>query len=460
MKPSWLGRSISHRVTAILAVITLLGAVLTTLAVSRVVEHEMDEVLDQGLRESADLIHNIMVRSPSASLIADAQQPRNSYEEHLVWQVVDLDSKAVVSRSSLAPDQPMATGISQDLFDVDSQRPGEHWRVITLPLETAVTATETVVDRPSARLMLLVAQSHDERVEARTEATQFAGLTSLLSALFTVALMFALVRLELQRLNRLSQALASYDPMDSGAHLPKPDRQELATITQAIEQLGRRLAQRVVSEQAFTAHAAHALRTPLAGLDAQLALAQRQATDDESRARLTAARSATKRLTAVMQALLAMFRTGIEPKRTLTDLAQLLPGMAPPGLQVQVEGPSVDVDPDLMAAVFMNLLDNAQRHGASRVQVQAQAQAAQWVVEVTDNGLGCDAETVRRLQAALDSQAYGADRAIKGLGLVLADLVMRGHGGRVRLSPEGDQRPAPAESVGFSLAMEWPRAVD
>ncbi|MBK9362956.1 MAG: hypothetical protein IPM99_18555 [Rubrivivax sp.] len=45
----------------------------------------------------------------------------------------------------------------------------------------------------------------------------------------------------------------------------------------AIEALGERLARRVANERAFGAHSAHALRTPLAGIDLQLAVAEREA---------------------------------------------------------------------------------------------------------------------------------------------------------------------------------------
>ena len=47
-------------------------------------------------------------------------------------------------------------------------------------------------------------------------------------------------------------------------------------MVNAISGLGDRLASHVAHDDAFAAHAAHALRTPLAGMDAQLAVAIRQ----------------------------------------------------------------------------------------------------------------------------------------------------------------------------------------
>ena len=73
--------------------------------------------------------------------------------------------------------------------------------------------------------------------------------------------------------------------------LPRPLRQELVPMVNAISGLGDRLASHVAHERAFAAHAAHALRTPLAGMDAQLAVAIRQC-DPAVRGRLEQTREA------------------------------------------------------------------------------------------------------------------------------------------------------------------------
>ncbi len=449
-------QSISQRITLILALVTLLGAVVTTLVISRVVDHEMNEVLDQGLRESADLMHNIMMRAPSASLIADAAGPRNSYEEHLVWQVIDRETRTVVSRSSLAPTEPMHTQLEADLFDLSRAASAGPWRVITLPFGTGTTTNAEAAEQGRS-LLLLVAQSYDERMEAQAEAAQFAALAGLSGAVLTTLLMYLLIRLELRRIQQLSQAVASHEPMRPGARLPTVDRQELESIVEAVEGLGQRLAKRVISERAFTAHAAHALRTPLAGMDVQLTMAARQAPDDATRIRLEQALAATRRLSRVVQALLAMFRTGLDPKPTRTDLSKLLQSLSFPGLDVVVSGPPVEIDADLLAAVMMNLLDNAQRHGASRVEITSFALPDSFEITVADNGGGCFAEKITYIQAALDRQDYKSGSALTGLGLILADLVLRAHGGRVHLLLPHERHGGNAAASGFSLRMAWPK---
>src|SRR5512134_193270 len=84
------------------------------------------------------------------------------------------------------------------------------------------------------------------------------------------------VRRELQPLQTLSERLRMHDPLARSPLLGAAERAELAPVHAAIDALGQRLADRVAQERAFATHAAHALRTPLAGMDAQLAVALRE----------------------------------------------------------------------------------------------------------------------------------------------------------------------------------------
>lgn len=435
--------SISHRITAILAAVCILGAGLTTISISYVVDHEMDELLDQGLRESADLIHNVISRAPTLNGISREVTVQNEYEEHLIWQLIDLSAVKVVAKSSHASNQPMVTAYQADLFDLDSKASGAHWRVITLPAKL------------DGQYLLVVAQSHEERAEARAEATQYAALMTLLSALLTTALMYYLIRRELRRLHTVSESVSRYDPLVPGAHVGDVDRQELQPIVEAVEGLGQRLASRVVSERAFTSHAAHALRTPLSGLEVQLAIALRESSEDPVRNRLTMARTAVSRLSSVVHALLAMFRSGMEPHIDEANLSELIASVSLPDLGVSISGETVvRLDADLFAAVLMNLFDNAKRHGATSVVIESRQVGGDYEIRVTDNGNGCPSERVVRMQEALDRQDYQTGSGLTGLGLILADLILRAHKGRVLLEP----RSGSVESTrGFGIRMRWPR---
>jgi signal transduction histidine kinase len=233
----------------------------------------------------------------------------------------------------------------------------------------------------------------------------------------------------------LSDAVERYQPLAPTAPLPPANRTELEPLRDAIEQLGQRLSQAVLSERAFSAHAAHALRTPLAGLSAQLATAQKTAAP-ELQPRLQRARDAADRLSRVVAALLALFRTGGEPQRHRVPLADLVQQLPVQGLSLDVEGRDdliAHIDPDLVAGALMNLLDNSVRHGAQHTKLSWATPAPdQLVIALTDDGPGVSTQDVDRLNQALQQQHYEQNM---GLGLMLADRVGRAHQGHLRILP-------------------------
>jgi signal transduction histidine kinase len=240
-------------------------------------------------------------------------------------------------------------------------------------------------------------------------------------------------------LQRLSERLSGHEPLDPAASLGPAEREELQPVHAAIEELTRRLAERVIHERAFSAHAAHALRTPLAGIDAQLALALREA-PPQVHPRLQRARDAAGRLQRVVAALLALFRSGGTLQREAVNVESLLARLPLDGLTVRMQDrPSIDADPDLLAAALLNLLDNVLRHGGRHVDI---GMPRPGTLRVHDDGPGVEDERRRELQAALEQQAY-ADKT--GLGLMLADLIARAHGGRLVL---------PDVARGFAVDIE------
>ena len=428
--------SIRQRLTLAQLAISLLFAVLTATAVWAVIGHEMDELMDQELRETGEVIHNMLTLVPTRDRVTLSTPGDAEYEEHLVWQVVDSASGAVLGHSHKAPTRAL---LSHRLEQPGSSADGV-WRVITFGF------------RNNPGQLLVVAQSQSERDEAQNDAVLYTLLGAVLLGLLAAALLNWRIRRELQPLERLSAQIKNFDPLRPGTAPDAADRAELQPIEDAILDLGQRLAQRITSERAFASHAAHALRTPVAGIDAQLAIALKEA-PDALRPRLGRAREATRRLSRVMQALLAMFRSGMEPQRQHLPLSELLAPLAFGELQLDLTGDDeIDADPDLFSAVLFNLLDNAQRHQAQRVQLDAACQAGWNQLRLHDDGAGCTPERLQLLRQALARQDYRAEGGLKGLGLVLADLVMRAHGGSVEL-PEVE-----AGEAGFCIELRWPDA--
>ena len=425
--------SIRRRVTRTLLVIALLWALLVSAVVWQVVHHEVDELMDQGLRESAEVLHSVLAVLHRQGQDQQIAQVHAEYEEHLVWQIIQVQTGEVVRQSHKAPARPLLlTPDPQPRDTADGL-----WRVMTFPFKN------------DPQHFLLVAQSGEEREEASTDAVTYTLIGALLMGMLVTALLSLLIRRELKPLSSLSRAVEAYDPLQPETLPRVPERAELLPMAQAIRDLGGRLAQRIASERAFTAHAAHALRTPLAGIDAQLAIALKEA-PESLRPRLIRSRAAATRLSRVMQALLTMFRSGHEPQRQTVRLSELLAPLAFGELHIEVASDApLNADPDLLSAVLFNLLDNAQRHQAQTVWLTAADEAGIHRLRLHDDGQGCPAEPLQQLRDALARQDYGSGSGLKGLGLILADLVVRAHGGQIRL---------PTVAWGFCVELSWPAA--
>ena len=404
--------SIRVRLANALLLWAVLWGVGVAVAVGYAAQGEVDELLDESLQSTAAMMASALrvAYQEGGPGLGSAPLPAGEDGE-FAWQLLAANGD-VVQRSANAPATALRTVATAGFSET------AEWRVFGAAMG-------------GDGRMLYVAHTVRERVEARAEVAMSAVLAALSIGLLGHWWLRARVRHELRPLERLTQTLEHHDPLDRAQALGAAERAELMPVHAAIDQLGQRLARRVAHERAFASHAAHALRTPLAGMDAQLAVALRESTPAVQQ-RLQRVRDASSRLQRVVQSLLDLFRVGGEVRRVDVDLKALLAHLPIEGLEVSVqsEGP-LRADPDLLAAALANLLDNAKRHGAQRVSVSQLPDG----VRVHDDGPGATPERLSALRAALREQDYDGRM---GLGLMLADLVARSHGGSLSL-PESVQ---------------------
>lgn len=404
--------SIRQRLSYALIGISIAWGIAASTAVWLVVRHEVDDLLDSTLQESAEILHGLLsFNAARLPLQVGATLPRLDHQERLVWQVVG-PAQEVLLRSYRTPVRALASqrqeGLSSD---------GSTWCVYGMPLN-------------GTRRMLYVAQRVHDRREALLQVAAYTAGAALVIGLLCATWLRSRVRTELEPISAMSDAVTHFDPLRPDPSLASAIRAELVPMHGAISDLGARLARRLANERAFSAHAAHALRTPLAGMVAQLAVAQRRS-PPEVQPHLTRTREAADRLRRVVTALLALFRTGGEVDWRLVDIGDLVTHLPFETLSITVEDQSkTHADPDLLAAALMNLLDNSARHGATMARVSTRREPNGTHIVVHDDGAGIPNLERERLQTALDSENYEGQM---GLGLMLADLVARAHGGRVRL---------------------------
>lgn len=417
--------SIRARLTTVLVLAALGWGLLMSAAVWLTVRDEVGELLDETLHQSAEVLGRLLSVGDAAfqQAAGHAFDDVRPDHEQFAWQLLGGNGQ-VLLRSARAPAGPWLPLPTPGFVDAASG-----WRVYGLALS-------------GGQRMLYVGQTREERTEAEVEVALTAMVAALALGAVSAWWLRRRVRRELRPLIELSTALDRYEPLQPVVPLAAATHRELAPVHDAIEAMGQRLARRVANERAFTAHAAHALRTPLAGIDTQLAVAQREA-PASLQPRLARVREAASRLTRVVTALLALFRSGVDLNWCALDPQALLETLPLDGMKVQLQaGTFLWADADLLTAALINLVDNAVRHGATQLDGSLQCDGQRQVLRLHDNGRGVTAAQRADLAAALDEQAY---EGRMGLGLMLADLVARAHGGRLHL---------PAVAQGFAVELE------
>ncbi|MFD5026229.1 ATP-binding protein [Streptomyces sp. NPDC058373] len=234
---------------------------------------------------------------------------------------------------------------------------------------------------------------------------------------------------------------------DLGRRVPEPStHDEVARLARTTNATLTALEASVERQRSFVADASHELRSPIASLRTQLevGLAHPELLD------VAGAVEDTVRLQALAADLLLLARldAGERPTGGRLDLGALVREEASQRvgdrLPVEVHGRAgleVAGSRGQLARVLGNLVDNAQRHAASRVEVRVRADGPDAVVSVADDGAGVPAgerERIFERFVRLDD-ARSRDDGGAGLGLAIARDVAARHGGtlRVREAPEG-----------------------
>lgn len=412
----------------------LLWSVISAIAAAFAVSFQVRTSMESALEEAAQALVILAEHEAEVEAITHGRAlPAPPHQEVLQWQL-RASTGRLVARSHSAPDEP--------------------WPAVPLVEGHQRAGGLAVYTIPGQDVWLQVAMPLAELHRAQYTAAAAAGGTVLALGLVACAILAWAVRQELRPIADFAQAIESIGP--STVHLPaaRLPRRELVRAYGELGAMLGRLHAKLRSERAFSAHAAHSLRTPLAGLCAQLEVASALAPPEVAQ-RIGMASSSAQRLVGVVEALLSMTRATDGVHWRPFDATELATVAAGRGIEVDasqlVSAGVMSGDSDLLAVAVANLVDNAARHGARRIQLQAHCSADQQSVQVTDDGPGVAKEGLARLESALDrfGQSGEIDSAL-GLGLTLAASVARAHGGHLSL------QCAEVDGHGFCARLTWP----
>ncbi len=229
---------------------------------------------------------------------------------------------------------------------------------------------------------------------------------------------------------------------------------EIAPLSDALNQLLARLSHAIDTQRAFVADAAHALRTPLTALQLQAQLVARAETDEARHTAVSQLRQGLERLTHLVTQLLTLARQepgAAPPPHEPVNLRALAGDVVAEMSQAAIDrdidlgmedtgahGPKGPVtirgDADALRILLTNLVDNALHYipRGGRIDVQVAHTGKGIELVVSDNGPGIPAaERARvfdRFYRVPDAPTGGS-----GLGLAIVEEVAQSHGARVVL---------------------------
>lgn len=234
-------------------------------------------------------------------------------------------------------------------------------------------------------------------------------------------------------------------PMRTGAST------EITHLTDALNNLLRRLEEAFAKISQFTNDAAHELLTPLTSLLSDIDITLRRDRPPQEYAEaLQRGKADTEHMVAIVKNLLFLARadrgqlsppmTALDPdsilQDTLDDFAPLIYAKA---LQLEIHSLPAKVagNETLLRQLFVNLIKNAitYSNANSRLTIKAQCAENEWRCEIADTGIGIPAAMQAKIFERffrLD-ESRARDTSGAGLGLPIAREIARHHGGDIEL---------------------------
>lgn len=413
---------------------------------SRVSSH-LDGSLNQDLRLRAQDLSALVRHGGSLAAAGGGHlvEPGESYAELLDRRGRVLDATPLLGRTALLTPQQVQRALRREIQAELPSVPGldERSRLLAGPVDGRVLAVGATLSNNSETLASL----RDVLLVAGPVALVLASLAG-----------YLLAGLSLRPVERMRRRAATISGENIESRLPVPrTHDEIERLGQTLNEMLGRIEEVLRRERTFVADAGHELRTPLTLLRTELELALRQGSSaEELREAIRSASAEVDRLTQLADGLLLIARTDqgtlqLRPERIEAGL--LLRGVAERfgwrderGLDVAVpDGLVLRGDRLRLEQALGNLVDNALRHGAGRVELVAVPVDGTVELHVRDEGAGVPAEFAERAFDRFARPDGARPAAGSGLGLSIVQAVAEAHGGSAHVAGADVWISLPAE---------------
>jgi two-component system, OmpR family, sensor kinase len=402
-------------------------------------EARLDESINNGLHSRAGEVTALAraaEKNLGASHGASLIERDESFAQVLTTggQILDstpqLRDRAVLSRAQLA------RAATEPSFFERSGLPGidTNARLLAAPVKT-----------PSGKLVVAVGSSLGDRNDALDGLVTLFLIGGPIALFITSLVGYMAAGAALRPVEAMRQRAAAISAGGPHERLPiPPARDQLQRLGLTLNEMLARIDATLERERRFLDDASHELRTPLALHKTELELALRQG---ESKAELRAAIAhgleEVDRLVQLAEDLLVVARSEDgrlalhrEPilvadlLRTATTRFDGRAAEAKRGLSVAGSGSlMIEGDRGQLERALTNLVDNALRHGAGEVRLEATAGPETVSLHVADEGPGFPLDFADQAFERFSRGDPARARGGAGLGLAIVEMVAVAHGG-------------------------------
>lgn len=436
-------RSLQARLALTLGILLSVLWMVAASATAVILRHEMNEVFDSVLQETAQRLLPLAVVDIVGREEAGITQRLGTIRAHdELFTYIVRDAEGRILLQSHTADAAIFP---------DYDGPGFRQ-----------TATHRFYNEEALQgsIRISVAEPLEQRAELARNIQMVLGVPILVVIPVALLAIILAVRTSLAPLRHFRETLAARNAQDLSP-VPVGDLPaEISPMAGALNGVLDRLKAAFDAERSFAANAAHELRTPLSGAIAQAQRLQMETEDASAAQRAAEIEAALKRLAGMAERLLQLARAEGGPMQMdrtsdLRLVARLIVEeirrSAPAG-RIELTLPERPVmsnlDPDAFGILCRNLVENALRHGDPQRPVEVTL-AENGMFRVANDGPVVPAETLDTLTLRFERGATATEGSGLGLAIVaaIADRIS---------TPLVLRSPRPGTLSGFEVSLVLP----
>lgn len=423
MTRSRVPRSLQWRLSIGLATLVLATGTVAGILSFAWALHDVNEILDGLLEDTADLIASGRMQMPGEPAQLAGSEPENDL------LVVPFPTSPKPSAGSLAG----TLSLLPDGFGTVRWN-GHDWRVLLRRM-------------PGGQRVAIAQQT-----EVRDEVAYHSAVRTIIPLLVLIPLLALAMRRIVRKTLAPVSALASHVDAHASpraADLPEIDTpQEIELFVRSIRRLVSDLKTALEHQQRFVANAAHELRSPVAALMLQAENVETVLVDAEARSRMLELRAGIARMQHLLEQLLSMASVeaeGEDPPSAIQLAAVVREMLAESVSSAQASGVDLGAgrcDPQAwivaspidVVTLLRNVVGNAMKYGrpGGTITVSVWLDGHDAVLQVLDDGPGMPQEHLQRVFEPF-YRVPGTGQAGSGLGLSIVAAIAQRRGGRVAL---------------------------